>query len=32
MHRDIKPQNIFLKENIWKIGDFGCSKTEFDIL
>ncbi|KAM3139656.1 hypothetical protein pb186bvf_008301 [Paramecium bursaria] len=32
MHRDIKPQNIFLKNDIWKIGDFGCSKIERDIL
>ena len=31
MHRDLKPNNIFLhKENgktLVKIGDFGCSKT-----
>jgi serine/threonine protein kinase len=28
-HRDIKPQNIFMDhQNIYKIGDFGVSKSE----
>jgi serine/threonine protein kinase len=26
IHRDLKPANIFLKEGVWKIGDFGFSK------
>jgi serine/threonine protein kinase len=26
VHRDLKPANIFLKEGVWKIGDFGFSK------
>ncbi len=26
MHRDLKSQNIFLKENVIKIGDFGIAK------
>lgn len=27
VHRDIKPENILLCGNIWKISDFGLSKT-----
>ncbi len=27
MHRDLKPDNIFLKNGIPKIADFGCSKN-----
>ena len=26
VHRDLKPANIFLKDGVWKIGDFGFSK------
>lgn len=26
VHRDLKPANIFLKNGVWKIGDFGFSK------
>lgn len=28
MHRDLKTENIYLKENICKIGDFGFSTTK----
>ena len=27
MHRDIKTQNIFIKNNVLKLGDFGISKA-----
>ncbi len=27
MHRDLKPDNIFIKNGIPKIADFGCSKN-----
>lgn len=30
LHRDIKPQNIFLANNKVKIGDFDCSTDNFD--
>ena len=26
IHRDFKPSNIFIKNNIFKIGDFGFAK------
>jgi serine/threonine protein kinase len=26
VHRDLKPANIFLKNGVWKIGDFGFAK------
>lgn len=26
VHRDLKPANIFLKEGVWKIGDFGFAR------
>lgn len=26
IHRDLKPANIFLKNGVWKIGDFGFAK------
>lgn len=28
MHRDLKTENIFLKDNIAKIGDFGFSTSK----
>jgi serine/threonine protein kinase len=27
LHRDIKPANIFLKDGVWKIGDFGFERA-----
>jgi len=27
MHNDIKPQNIFIKDKIFKLGDFGLSTS-----
>lgn len=27
LHRDIKPANIFLKDGVWKIGDFGFARA-----
>ena len=26
MHRDLKPANIFIKDGIFKLGDFGFAK------
>ncbi|XP_035701736.1 uncharacterized protein LOC118433670 isoform X3 [Folsomia candida] len=30
IHRDIKPDNIFLSGNLWKIGDFGLARLFTD--
>lgn len=28
MHRDLKPANIFIKDNVYKIADFGFAKRD----
>lgn len=30
IHRDLQPGNIFVRGDIWKIGDFGLSRTEVE--
>jgi serine/threonine protein kinase len=34
IHRDLKPANVFLKEGVWKLGDFGFSRElpDFDAI
>jgi serine/threonine protein kinase len=28
LHRDLKPANIFIKDNVYKIADFGFAKKD----